>query len=255
MFFSPLEQFQVYKYTFKSNSFLSYFNFDVVFNNANIFILCIIFFVLVYSFKIYFFTKISFNNTFINVVESLYKFIYTIVKSHLSKEGLKYFPFIFFVFIFTALCNLIGLIPYSFTLTSHFLFTFGLSFIVFVGINIIGFSKYGIKFFRNFLPKGIPFILTPFLVLLELISYVFRIFSLSIRLFANMTSGHVLMKIIAGFSWKLLSFKSWTIVVNIFLFIILIVITVLETCISLLQAYVFTILNCIYLKEVLFSHH
>ena len=251
--FSPLEQFQVYKYNFQ-NSFFGYSNFNFIFNNANIFLFYILIILFVYSFKVYFFSKIN-QSQFRLVIESIYKFVYTIVKSHLSQSGLQFFPFIFFVFIFIAFCNLIGLIPYSFTLTSHFLFTFGLSFIVFVGINIIAFYRYGLHFFGFFLPKGVPFILTPFLSLLEFISYVFRVLSLSIRLFANMTSGHVLMKIIAGFSWKLMSFKLWTIIINVFLFLILCIITILETCIALLQAYVFTVLNCIYLKDALSGGH
>jgi F-type H+-transporting ATPase subunit a len=236
------------------DSIFSYYNLDFLLNNANVFLFYILLVLFIYGLNIYFFNKVS-TNSFKVFCESVYKFVFTIVKSHLSSEGLIYFPFIFFIFLFIAFCNLIGLLPYSFTLTSHFLFTFGLSFIVFIGINIIAFYKFGLKFFGFFLPKGVPFALTPFLALLELVSYVFRVLSLSIRLFANMTSGHVLMKIIAGFSWKLMSFKLWTIVINVFLFIILCIITILETCIALLQAYVFTVLNCIYLKEVLAGGH
>ena len=123
-----------------------------------------------------------------------------IVKDNLGKKGEQYFPFILTLHFLLLFCNLIGMVPYSFTVTSHIIFTFTLAFSIFFGINIIGIRTHGLKFFSLFLPKGVPLIIMPLLVTIELVSYIIKVFTLSIRLFANMTSGHTLLKIIAGFS-------------------------------------------------------
>ena len=124
----------------------------------------------------------------------------SIVRENLSKKGEIYFPFIFTLHLFLLFCNVLGMIPYSFTVTSHIIFTFSLSLSIFLGINIIGVQKHGINFFSLFLPRGVPLIIVPLIITIEFLSYIVKVFTLSIRLFANMTSGHTLLKIIAGFS-------------------------------------------------------
>ena len=130
----------------------------------------------------------------------MYEITSSIVKDNLGKKGEVYFPFIFSLHLILLLCNLFGMIPYSFTVTSHIAFTFGLALSIFIGINIIGVQTQGLNFFSLFLPKGVPLIIIPLLITIEFISYIIKVFTLSIRLFANMTSGHTLLKIIAGFA-------------------------------------------------------
>jgi len=124
----------------------------------------------------------------------------TIVKDNLNNKGEIYFPFIFTLHLFLLIANLIGMIPYSFTITSHIIFTFSLALAIFLGINIIGIKQHGINFFSLFLPRGVPLVIVPLIITIEFLSYIVKVFTLSIRLFANMTSGHTLLKIIAGFS-------------------------------------------------------
>lgn len=122
------------------------------------------------------------------------------VQDNLGFKGEVYFPFIFSLHLFLLFCNLIGMVPYSFTVTSHIVFTFGLALSIFIGINIIGFQVHGFNFFSLFLPRGVPLVIIPLLITIEFLSYIVKVFTLSIRLFANMTSGHTLLKIIAGFA-------------------------------------------------------
>lgn len=129
-----------------------------------------------------------------------YSLTVDIVKVNLGKKGEIYFPFIFSLHLLLLSCNLLGMVPYSFTVTSHIIFTFGLALSIFIGINIIGIKTHKLKFFCLFLPKGVPLIIVPLLITIEILSYLLKVFTLSIRLFANMTSGHALLKIIAGFS-------------------------------------------------------
>lgn len=146
------------------------------------------------------------------------------------------------------------MIPYSFTVTSHIIFTFGLALSLFIGINIIGVREHGIKFFSLFLPKGVPLIIMPLLVTIEIISYLIKVFTLSIRLFANMTSGHTLLKIIAGFAWTMLQSGGLIAFFHIIPLVLLLILIGLELGIAALQAYVFTLLTCIYLNDVLDMH-
>jgi ATP synthase subunit 6 len=133
-------------------------------------------------------------------VEEIYLFTKTLVEKNIGEYGLQFFPFIFFLFSFLVLTNLIGMIPYSFTITSHLFITFSLALTLFIGINIIAIKKHKLHFLGFFLPSGVHIALAPLLVPIELVSYVARVFSLAIRLFANMMSGHTLLKIIAGFA-------------------------------------------------------
>lgn len=147
------------------------------------------------------------------------------------------------------------MIPYSFTITSHLFITFGLALTLFLGINIIAIKIYKLHFLGFFLPNGVSIVLAPLLVPIELVSYIARVFSLAIRLFANMMSGHTLLKIIAGFAWTMLSLGGVWYFLQLFPLIIIIAVTILELGIALLQAYVFTVLVCLYLKDALYLSH
>ena len=140
------------------------------------------------------------NNRWFLVIESLYTAVANIILTNLGVVGQAFFPFLFTLFLFILLSNVIGLIPYSFTVTSHIVITLGLATVAFTGINVIGLSIHGFHFFSLFLPAGAPLALAPLLIPIELVSYSFRVVSLALRLFANMMSGHCLLKILAGFA-------------------------------------------------------
>ena len=189
-----------------------------------------------------------------SLVEMIYQFVVGLVDEQIGAKGRKYFPLIFTLFLFLLSTNLIGMIPYSFTATSHLIVTFGLSLSLFIGITIVGFQTHGLHFFSFLLPKGAPLALAPFLVVLELISYAFRAVSLGVRLFANMMAGHTLVKILSGFSWTMLSVGPVLAVASIIPFAVVFALIGLEIGVACLQAYVFTILTCIYLNDAINLH-
>ena len=181
------------------------------------------------------------------LVEMSYEFIAGLLRETVGQEGRKYFSFVFTLFMFVLFGNLLGMTPYSFTFTSHIIVTFALAFVVFIGVTVLGFVKHGLHFFTFFVPPGTPLVMTPLLVPIELISYLSRPISLSVRLFANMLAGHTLLKVIAGFIFALGLFGivPWLFVV---------VLTGLEILIAFLQAYVFTVLTCLYINDALHLH-
>ncbi|MEM9683583.1 MAG: F0F1 ATP synthase subunit A, partial [Pseudomonadota bacterium] len=132
-----------------------------------------------------------------------YEFVANMIRDNVGQEGRRYFPFIFTLFMFVLAGNMIGMIPYSFTFTSHLIVTFGLAAVVFIGVTIIGFAKHGFKFFGFFLPHGVPWFLAWLIIPIEILSYLSRPVSLSLRLFANMTAGHTMLKVFAGFIFVL----------------------------------------------------
>jgi len=164
-----------------------------------------------------------------------------------GNEGRKYFPFVFTLFMFVLFGNLLGMTPYSFTFTSHIAVTFALAIVIFIGVTILGFAKHGIHFFSFFLPPGTPLPMWPLLIPIEVISYLSRPISLSVRLFANMLAGHTLLKVIAGFIAVLGVFGVVPLA-------FVVVLTGLEILIAFLQAYVFTILTCLYINDALHLH-
>lgn len=201
----------------------------------------------------------SVPNAWQSLVELIYDFVLNLVNEQIG--GLsgnvkqKFFPRISVTFTFSLFRNPQGMIPFSFTVTSHFLITLALSFSIFIGITIVGFQRHGLHFFSFLLPAGVPLPLAPFLVLLELISYCFRALSLGIRLFANMMAGHSLVKILSGFAWTMLFLN------NIFYFIgdlgplfIVLALTGLELGVAISQAHVSTISICIYLNDATNLH-
>ena len=189
-----------------------------------------------------------------SLVEMIYEFVVSLVDEQIGSKGRKFFPLIFTTFVFLLFTNLIGMIPYSFTATSHMVVTFGLSLSLFIGVTIVGFQVHGLHFFSFLLPKGAPLILAPLLVVLELVSYCFRAVSLGVRLFANMMAGHTLVKILSGFAWTMLSVGGILAVASFIPFAIVFALTGLEIGVACLQAYVFTILTCIYLNDAINLH-
>ena len=183
------------------------------------------------------------------ITEMSYTFIAKMINDTAGSGAKSFFPFIFTLFMFVLFCNMIGMLPYSFTVTSHIIVTFMLAATVFIGVTIIGFIKHGIKYLELFVPKGVPIILLPLIIVIEIISYLSRPVSLSVRLFANMMAGHTMLKVFGGFvislgllgGWLPLSFS--------------VALTGLEILVAFLQAYVFAILTFIYLNDALNLHH
>ena len=181
------------------------------------------------------------------LAELSYQFIAKMVADNIGKEGRSYFPLIFSIFIFVLFGNLLGMIPYSFTFPSHIAVTLTMALLIFIMVTLIAFFKHGMKFFSFFLPEGVPIILAPLMIAIEVISYFTRPFSLSVRLFANMMAGHTLLKVIGGFVVPL----------GIFGFVPvagLVAVMGLEFLIAFLQAYIFTILTCIYINDAIHLH-
>jgi F-type H+-transporting ATPase subunit a len=184
-----------------------------------------------------------------SIAELSYEFIANMIKDNAGSEGRPYFPFLFTLFFFILFCNLLGMIPYSFTPTSHIIVTFAMAFVVFIGVTIIGIAKNGVGFLKLFAPSGVPIFLLFILVPIEIISYFVRPISLSLRLFANMMAGHTMLKVFGGFVVSLGIVAGWAPL----LFIV--ALTGLEIGIALLQAYVFTVLSCLYLHDALHPGH
>ena len=252
---SPLEQFEIVPLID-----LKIGNLYFSFTNPSLFMLLTL---SLFLLLVHFVTKKGGGKLVPNAWQSLVELIYDFVLNPVNEQigGLssnvkqKYFPCISVTFTFSLFRNPQGMIPYSFTVTSHFLITLGLSFSLFIGITIVGFQKNGLHFLSFSLPAGVPLPLAPFLVLLELISYCFRALSLGIRLFANMMAGHSLVKILSGFAWTMLCMN------NLFYFIgdlgplfIVLALTGLELGVAILQAHVSTILICIYLNDAINLH-
>ena len=187
-------------------------------------------------------------------VEMIYEFVISLVSEQVGEKGKKYFPIMFTTFTFLLFSNLIGMIPYSFTTTSHLVVTFSLSVTIFIAVTIIGFQIHGLHFFSFLLPPGAPLILAPFLVVIELVSYCFRAISLGVRLFANMMAGHTLVKILSGFAWTMLSLGGILKLAAFIPFLVVFALMFLEVGVACLQAYVFTILSCIYLNDAIHLH-
>jgi F-type H+-transporting ATPase subunit a len=183
------------------------------------------------------------------ITEMFYNFIAKMISDTAGSKAKPYFPFIFSLFMFVLFCNMVGMLPYSFTVTSHIIVTLILALFIFIAVTIIGFLKHGFKYLKIFVPSGVPALLLPLITVIEIISYLSRPVSLSVRLFANMMAGHTMLKVFGGFvislgvlgGWLPLSFS--------------VALTGLEILVAFLQAYVFAILTCIYLNDALNLHH
>ena len=184
-----------------------------------------------------------------SMAELSYEFIARMIRDNVGSEGRQYFPFIFTLFMFILFCNLIGMVPYTFTVTSHIIVTFALAMVVFLGVTVVGFIKHGAHFLKLFVPSGVPIVLLPLIVMIEVISYLTRPISLSVRLFANMMAGHTMLKVFGGFVVALGVLGGWAPLAFV------VALTGLEIGIAMLQAYVFTILTCIYLNDAMHPGH
>jgi F-type H+-transporting ATPase subunit a len=182
-----------------------------------------------------------------NVAEMLYEVVANMVRDNVGHEGRKYFPFIFTLFLFILFGNLLGMIPIAFTFTSHLAVTFTMAMVIFIGVTILGIVRHGFGFLRMFFPHGAPAWTAIILVPVELVSYLSRPISLSVRLFANMLVGHTLLKVLGAFVGMLGVFGIVPLAA-------VVGITALEFLVSVLQAYIFTILTCIYLNDALHLH-
>ena len=182
------------------------------------------------------------------ISELCYNFIAQLLNDTVGDQGKRYFPFVFSIFMFVLIGNMVGMIPYQFTFTSHIIVTFALAAVVFIGVTILGFVNHGIRFFTFFYIPGVPFYMHPLLIPIEVISYLSRPISLSVRLFANMLAGHTLLKVFAGF---VVSMPFFTGVLPLTFIVAL---TGLEILIAFLQAYVFAILTCLYINDAYHLH-
>jgi len=238
---SPLEQFEI-----KPIIPLQLGNVDVSFTNSSLYMVLSV--VLAASFLLFGMRRGTIVPGRLQcAVELSYEFVANLLRDTVGQEGRKYFPFVFTVFMFVLFANLLGMTPYSFTVTSHIIVTFALAFTIFIGVTILGFAKHGVRFLAFFVPPGAPVLMWPLLIPIELISYLSRPISLSVRLFANMLAGHTLLKVIAGFVMLLG-------VAGILPVAFVVALTGLEILIAVLQAYVFTILTCLYINDALHLH-
>jgi ATP synthase subunit 6 len=186
--------------------------------------------------------------------ESIYEFISTTVVDNIGTKGYGFFPFVFVLFLFVLQANLIGMVPYGFTSTSHIVVTLFFTMTIYIGCVILLFYNHGYHGMSLFLPKGAPLPLVPLLVLIELLSHVMRIVSLSVRLFANMMAGHILLKVLLGFAWTMMMAGGFLFVLHLLPLAVVYILLFLETAVAIIQAYVFVALTCIYLNEALNLH-
>jgi F-type H+-transporting ATPase subunit a len=189
-----------------------------------------------------------------SVAEITYEFVADMLRDSIGKEGMKYFPFVFALFIFIFACNMLGMIPGAFTVTSHIVVTAALALIVFLTVLVVGFAKNGLHFFKLFVPSGVPIYILPLVTMIEIISFLSRPVSHSVRLFANMLAGHITLKVFGGFVVMLLGAGSFAALAPLPL-LAAVALTALEFLVAFLQAYVFTMLTCMYLNDALHPGH
>ena len=241
---NPMHQFNIYRI----GPEISFGNVDISFTNASLFMMISALAIIGVFFagtrrKAVIPTKIQL------LTELSYALVSKMISDTAGSKAKPYFPFIFSLFMFVLFCNMLGMLPYSFTVTSHIIVTFALAAVIFIGVTIIGFVNHGVGYLKLFIPSGVPVVLLPMIVIIEIISYLARPVSLSVRLFANMLAGHTMLKVFGGFvislgiigGWLPLSFT--------------VALIGLEILIAFLQAYVFAILTCIYLNDALNLNH
>ena len=237
----PIHQFEI-----KELIPLEIFETNISYTNSSLFMsLSIIFITLLLLLSIK--NKSLIPSRLQSISEIFYEFISNMVSDNIGDKGRKFFPLIFTLFTFLLFGNMLGMLPYSFTFTSHIIVTFVLAMFVFLLVTLLGIFIHGFKFFGLFVPKGVPMLMLPLMIPIEIISYLSRPISLSVRLFANMMAGHTMLKIFAGFIVPLGIFGIAPLMVDVAL-------TALEVLIAFLQAYVFTILTCLYLNEAINLH-
>ena len=187
--------------------------------------------------------------------ELSYEFVANMLRESAGKEGMRFFPFVFSIFMFVLFCNMIGLVPYFFTVTSHIVVTATMSIAIILLVILYGFYKNGVKFLGLFVPQGVPGYLMPLVVAIEVLSFLSRPISLSVRLFANMLAGHITLKVFASFILMLGGFGVAGWIGAVIPFAMTVALTALEILVAFLQAYVFAILTCMYLNDALHPSH
>lgn len=239
----PMHQFEIKRFIP-----LEIFGVDVSFTNSALFMLIAV--GLVSLFLIYAMRDHSLvPGRLQSMAELAYEFVANMVRENTGQAGMQYFPFIFSLFIFILTLNMLGMVPYSFTVTSHIIVTFALALLVFLFVLIIGFVKNGPGFLKLFVPSGVPVAMLPLITVLEVFSFLIRPISLSVRLFANMMAGHMMLKVFAAFVVGLGILGGWAPL------LFMVAFTGLEILVAFLQAFVFTVLTCIYLNDALHMHH
>jgi F-type H+-transporting ATPase subunit a len=239
---SPLDQFKI-----KEIANIELFGHEIILTNSALFMILASLFILFYFILAFRQSKIIPTRLQISG-ELIYSLITDTVNQNIGAKGKKFVPLIFTLFMFIITCNLFGMIPYGFTVTSHISITFALAIMVFLLVTLLGFALHGLHFFSLFLPKGTPWWLAPLMIVIELFTYLARPISLSLRLTANMVAGHVLLKVIAGFV------VSMAIYLKIFPIPFISVLIGFEIFVAILQAYIFTILSCVYLNDAINLH-
>ncbi|WP_350332866.1 F0F1 ATP synthase subunit A [Coralliovum pocilloporae] len=190
-----------------------------------------------------------------SLAEMSYEFVASTLRSSAGSDGMRFFPLVFSLFMFVLVANLFGMFPYFFTVTSHIIVTFALAMIVILTVVLVGFAKHGLGFLKLFVPSGVPAALIPLVTAIEVISFLSRPISLSVRLFANMLAGHITLKVFAGFVVSLSSLGAIGVVSAILPLAMTVALTGLEFLVAFLQAYVFTVLTCMYLHDALHPGH
>ena len=246
---SPLEQFEVTSLVGLNAPILGYFNLTLT--NLALYSVLVILFIITLHYLANNKNKLVPSKWQI-ALESLFASISSMVREQLGKE--VYLPFIYSLFCFILTANLFGAVPYSFTITTSAIVAIGLSFTIWTAVTILGLSIHKLHFFAFFIPSGTPLALIPLLVLIEVISYVARAASLGLRLFANMLGGHTLMKILASFLYKMFGASFIIAILTIIPFVLFLGIMLLEVGVAFIQAYVFTILTCSYIKDAVELH-
>ncbi len=245
---NPLEQFKIQK-LFD----ISVMGYDISFTNSSFMLMLM----LIASYFLFCF-RVS-NSSLIPsrlqiVREMFYGLITNMVKDTAGDEAKKYIPFIFTLFIFILVCNSLGMFPYAFTVTSHIAVTFAMAAFIFVSVTVIGFARHGFHYLSLFLPSGTPIFMAPLMIFTEIFAYFVRPVSLSLRLAANMTAGHIVLKVIASFVAMMLTAGLVSGVASVLPFSLLVLLMGFELFVAILQAYIFTILTCIYLTDAIKLH-
>lgn len=244
----PIHQFDIIRYYP-----LELFGYDASFTNSSLFMVLAVASILG---LLYFATggRSLVPSRLQSVAEIAYEFVEKMVRDAAGKEGMKFFPFVFALFTFIFACNMLGMIPGFFTVTSHIAVTAALALAVFLVVLIVGFAKNGFRFLKLFVPSGVPVVILPFVVLIEVISFLSRPLSHSVRLFANMLAGHITLKVFAGFSVMLLGTGTFALLSPLPV-LMGVALTALEFLVAFLQAYVFAMLTCMYINDALHPDH
>jgi len=229
------------------------FGWDVSFTNSSLFMLASVILITAF-FMLSMRSRALVPGRLQSMAEVTHEFVADMLRESTGNAGMKYFPFVFTIFMFIFTCNMLGMIPGFFTVTSHIIITAALAALVFLTVLVVGFAKNGIRFLKLFVPQGVPIVILPLVVLIEIISFLSRPVSHSVRLFANMLAGHITLKVFGGFVVMLLGAGTFAALSPLPL-LMAIALTALEVLVAFLQAYVFTMLTCMYLNDALHPGH